>query len=124
MALYSVFTLAMQFFLPLSLGQFWNIPIDVAPYDGDFDGSGRSNDYVVTVNYPGSSPRSFVGLLHSVTWELERRPCIYVGNAQAGPISEVVTPNDPVIEGDYTDYEVDSLFATDFIYSHFEASRC
>ena len=93
-------------------------------YDGVFDGSGRGNDYVVTVNYPGSPPRSFVGLLSSVTWEFERRPCIYVGNSQAGPIQEVDAPNDSVIEGEYTDYEVDSMFATDFVYSHFEANRC
>jgi len=59
-----------------------------------------------------------------VTWEFEKHPCIYVGNSQAGPIQEVDAPNDSVIEGEYTDYEVDSMFATDFIYSHFETSRC
>ena len=93
-------------------------------YDGEFDGSGRPNDYVVTVNYPGKQPRSFVGVMSSVTWEFEKRPCIYVGNSQAGPIAEVDTPNDSVIEGEYTDYEVASMFDTDFIYSHFDADRC
>ena len=78
-----------QYFFSHSIGQFWNVPIDVEEYDGDFEGSARSNDYVVTVNYPGSPPRSFVGVLSSVTWEFEKRPCIYVGNSQAGPISEV-----------------------------------
>ena len=93
-------------------------------YDGEFGGSGRANDYVVTVNYPNSPPRSFVGVLSSVTWEFEKRPCIYVGNSQAGPISEVVSPNDSVIEGEYTDYEVASMFATEFTYSHFDESHC
>ena len=108
----------------LSLGQFWNVPIDVVEYDGEFGGSTRANDYVVTVNYPNSPPRSFVGILSSVTWEFEKRPCIYVGNSQAGPIVEVDSPNDSVIEGEYTDYEVASMFATEFIYSHFDKSRC
>ena len=93
-------------------------------YDGEFDGSTRANDYVVTVNYPNSPPRSFVGILSTVTWEFEKRPCIYVGNSQAGPISEVDSPNGSVIEGEYTDYEVASMFATDFTYSHFDESRC
>ena len=93
-------------------------------YDGEFDGSSRANDHVVTVNYPNSPPRSFVGLLFNVTWEFERQPCIYVGSPQAGPIDEVDTPNDSVIEGEYTDYEVASTFATDFTYRHFDESRC
>ena len=93
-------------------------------YTGEFDGSARPNDRVVTVNYPGKEPRSFVGVLASVTWEFEKRPCIYVGNSQAGPIAEVVTPNDSVIEGEYTDYEVTSMFDTGFTYSHFETDRC
>ena len=106
------------------LGQFWNVPIEVEEYDGDFRGSARADDYIVTVRYPGSEPRSFVGLLYSVTWEHERRPCIYAGDSQAGSSNEVDTPNDSVIEGKYTDYEVASRFATDFVYSHFEESHC
>ena len=79
---------------------------------------------MVTVNYPNSEPRSFVGLLSNVTWEFEKRPCIYAGNSQAGPISEVDSPNDSVIEGEYTDYEVASMFATGFTYSHFDETHC
>ena len=93
-------------------------------YDGDFGNSSRGDDYTVTVNHPGSPPRSFVGIRYSVTWEFEKRPCIYVGNSQAGPIDEVDTPNDSVIEGEYTEYEVASMFATSFKYSHFEDNRC
>ena len=59
-----------------------------------------------------------------MTWEFEKRPCIYVGNSQAGPIVEVDDPNDSVIEGEYTEYEVESMFATDFTYSHFNNDLC
>lgn len=89
-----------------------------------YEGTRRSDLYNITIKYPGSEPRSFVGLLQSKTWELEKRPCLYVGDSQAGPIDEVESPNDSVIEGDYTEYKVESIFATDFIYSHFDKSRC
>ena len=59
-----------------------------------------------------------------MTWEFEKRPCLYVGNSQAGPLGEDVVPNDSVIEGVYSDYEVESMFASDFTFSHFEESRC
>ena len=80
--------------------------------------------YEITVEYPGSKPRSFVGVLHSRTWELDKRPCLYVGDSQAGPTDEVPTLNDSVIEGDYTDYIITTLFSTDYKYSHFERTRC
>ena len=100
-------------------GQFWNVPVAVTPHNGDFDGVQRTDDYVITVDHPDSPPRSFVGLRYPLTWEREYRVCYYVGNPQAGPLREVSDPNDPVIEGVYDDYKVDSLFATDYIYSYF-----
>ncbi|CAI8023710.1 hypothetical protein GBAR_LOCUS13830, partial [Geodia barretti] len=108
------------------IGQFWNVPVTVSSYTGLFGGAERSDDYVITVDHPQSDPRSFVGLKYSVTWEFEKRVCYYVGNTQAGELSEVSdpNPNDSVIEGDYTDYKVDSLFATDFKFSHFDGNRC
>ena len=110
-------------------GQFWNVPIEVTENRGNFDGSSLSDDYIITVpgsppSLPGSPPRSFVGLRSSVTWEFERRPCLYVGNSQAGPLGEDVVPNDSVIEGIYTDYEVSSMFSPNFVFSHFEEERC
>ena len=60
-----------------------------------------------------------------MTWEFEERPCLYVGNSQAGPLGERdVDPNDSVIEGSYMDYRVDSMFSSDFKFSHFEETRC
>ena len=91
---------------------------------GDFNGVRRPDAHEITINPPHSSPRSFVGLLGSVTWEFEKRPCLYVGNSQAGPLGEDVEPNDSVIEGTYKDYEVASLFSTSFTYSQFNTGNC
>ena len=66
---------------------------------------------------PGTPPRSFVGIESSVTWELERRPCYFVGSGQAGLLVEVSEPNDSVIEGVYSDYIIESLFATSYTYT-------
>ena len=106
-------------------GQFWNVPVSIVPYTGLTNGEQLSSDYIITVNHPDSDPRNFVGLKYNLTWESERRVCYYSGNSQAGPISEVDPDvNDPVIEGNYREYKVDSLFATNFKYAHFEESRC
>ena len=103
-------------------GQFWNVPVTVAPFDGEFDGVERDDDYVITVSHPHAVSRSFVGLKADVTWEFEERVCYYVGNTQAGQLAEVTEPNDSVIEGNYREYKVDSLFATSYVHSRFEAS--
>ena len=57
---------------------------------------------------------------------MERRPCYFVGNGQGGKLSkeEISEPNDSVIEGRYTDYIVESTFATDYKYSHFDERKC
>ena len=100
--------------------------MSVEEFTGRFDGVERDDDYVITVRYPGSAPRSFVGIWSSVTWELLRRPCYFVGSGQGGRMLEIAPPdpNDPVIEGQYTDYIVDSLFATQYRFSHFNNTLC
>lgn len=100
-------------------GQFWNIPVNVSEHNGEYNGVQRDDGYVITVHHPDSPPRSFVGLRAGVTFEFEKAVCYYVGNTQAGPLAEVSDPNDSVIEGKYSDYKVESLFATDYVYSHF-----
>ena len=100
------------------------MPVTVVPFEGEFGGVQRDDDYVITVNHPEADPRSFVGLRSGVTWEFERRVCYYVGNTQAGELAEVSEPNDSVIEGEYSDYQVESLFATEFIYTHFNEEKC
>ena len=78
------------------------------------------------MNHPQSDPRTFVGLKVDLTWESERRVCYYVGNKQGGGVADVDDPglNDPVIEGDYRQYKVESLFSTEFAYSHFDEGSC
>ena len=102
-------------------GQFWNVPVTVEEFTGEFGDEQRDNDYIITVRYPGTPPRSFVGIESSVTWE---RSCYFVGSWQAGPLVEVSEPNDSVIEGVYSDYIIESLFATSYTYSHFLEGRC
>ena len=80
--------------------------------------------YEITVEYPGSKPRSFIDVLHSRTWELDKQPCLYVGDSQVGPPNKVPNLNNSVIEGDYTDYIITTLFSTDYKYSHFERTQC
>ena len=47
-------------------------------------------------------------------------PCLFVGDRQgAKGDGSHGGPNDPVIEGVYTDYEVDGPFDTDFKFSRF-----
>ncbi len=79
----------------------------------------------MTVNYPGQSPRQFLSTLDTPTWDIKRSGyCLYSGNSQGGSIAELVTPNDPVIEGMYTDYVVDEAFGYDFLFSHFDSNEC
>ena len=121
-----VYTIPMNDFSLSNSGQFWNVPVTVEVFNGEYDEEERDDDYIITVRYPGQPSRSFVGIESSVTWELERRPCYFVGNGQGGTLFEIkdTDHNDPVIEGRYLDYIVDSLFATNYTYSHFNETLC
>ena len=108
----------------LCTGQFWNIPIAVSAFDTS---NPNQELYTVSVRYPGREVRSFIGMLWPLTWEYREEYCLYTGNGQAGPLDELDArggPNDPVIEGEYFRYKVDSDFATDFEFAHFEETRC
>ena len=54
----------------------------------------------------------------------EERPCLYVGNSQAGKLGEEVEPNDSVIEGSYQDYIVDSVFSPSFRFAQIDENNC
>ena len=86
----------------------------------------QDNFYVVTVLPESSPPRSFLGLFYTQKWDHSSGPCLYVGNAQGGPSSEVQDPNDSVIEGDYLDYFIQGgdLFETEYRFVQFEEERC
>ena len=75
--------------------------------------------HLIQVPVPSSAPRQFFGVLYGKTWQLEDRPCLYVGDSQGGPDTENGGPPDSVIEGEYTDYMTDEPFHVDFRFSRF-----
>ena len=109
-------------------GQFWNIPVRVVPFTFigqvkyDFQ---RQELYRVEVRPENSQTREFVAEYYPISWDQSRpEPCLYAGNQQGGRSVEIKNPNDPVIENNYRQYRTDSLFATTFRFSQFEAARC
>ena len=112
-------------------GQFWNNPVSVVPYvAGSGDGplspdQSSDNLYTVTVTTSGIS-RSYVGQYRTITWEHREEPCLYVGDSQASSLGVNLTPNDGVLEGDYTDYIVDTAFSElgPFKFGLFDESSC
>ena len=106
------------------VGQFWNIPINVAIYNGPATDSDAGQRYIIQVEHPESEPRVFTGLLAGYSWEEDDNNCFYVGNRQGGTIREVDDPNDSVIEGTYRDYQTGGDFNTAFKFSHFDDNRC
>lgn len=105
------------------IGQFWNIPVTATgPITPPPDNITIA--YRVTVEPRISPRRSFVADLFQRTWDRTLKPCLYAGNSQGGPISEVA--NDAsVIEGEYFEYEVsDGIFGTSFTYNRLQARAC
>ena len=109
----------------LSVGQFWNIPVDIRPFTGMMDdGSEASGTYVVTLN-TGGSQRSYTGYLSGSTWDHTQEPCLYVGNRQAGQIFEISNPNDPVIASIYKDYRVEGAYSEEnYLFGLFNEDNC
>ena len=69
--------------------------------------------------------RTLTGYLYPLASDFSPNPCLYVGNRQAGPIHEVIDPNDPIIETIYKNYIVPSAFdETDFPFAMFNEGRC
>ena len=97
-------------------------------FEDDYgSGSGQlvSDYFVVTVTPPDSAPRRFVAEYGPHTWENVETPCLFAGNFQGGSLRELRgSPNDPVIQGFYTDYIVDGLFQPIYAYSRFNSSTC
>ena len=110
------------------LGQFWNVPIQVANFNGPVESSDvldLEDRYSITVSHPDAErERMFTAILYDFNWEFARQPCFYAGNQQGGPIAEVMDPNDSVIEGEYFDYQTEELFATGYKFTRFEENQC
>ena len=83
---------------------------------------GSSRDYKVVVSHPDSPTRSFPALLWHLTWERERRPCLYAGSNNAGRTSSAEGLSDTLIEGRYKDYIVQEAFDTQYKYSRFTST--
>ena len=101
--------------------------MQVEPYTGPVQPDSSSDGYyVITTNHPDEGMRQFVGWIWPLTWEHRSEYCLYAGQYQGGPLYEIVddSVNNGVIFGTYDDYEVDSSYATDFAYSHFNESQC
>ena len=106
----------------ICIAQFWNIPVELEEFTG-----ATPDDltyYTVKVTPPDGDVREFVGHLYDVTWDFTPIPCVYAGNRNGGPVVEFDDPNDSVIEGNYLQYQVNSLFSTQFTYKQFDESRC
>ena len=101
-------------------GQFWNIDVTAYPSTNSL-GEGTV-PYVVNVKHPQAPLRSFLANYYSIVWDGSPKPCLYAGSSQGGSITDV-EPNDPVIEGNYREYEVTSLFGSHFKYNRLNSNE-
>ena len=78
------------------------------------------DNYLIEMFFGGNQQRQLVGSMGSVTWEHQKRKCLYVGDRQGSRGAGLHGgPNDPVIEGIFTEYMVNGPFDTDFKYAQF-----
>ena len=70
---------------------------------------------------------SILSILALMYWcipvTLHAGPCYYAGDSQGGRTAER-EETESLIEGHYTDYQVEGLFGDEFVYSRFERDRC
>lgn len=79
--------------------------------------------YIVTVAYPGANTtRSFAVYLYHRTWDQTASLCLYGGNSQGGPWSELPGQNDSIIEGSFQDYITKDLFDVNYVFSRFKGA--
>ena len=101
----------LQYSIIMCVGQFWNM--DVTAHSSDTSLGEGTLPYVVNVKHPQAQLRSFLADHYSHVWDGSPKPCLYAGSSQGGSISDV-EPHDPVLEGSYHEYEVNSLFDHQF----------
>ena len=109
-------------------GQFWNVEIQYENVTSELPAFiVYPEDYriisVPSVTTPGES-RHFIAELHHRTWDKTPEQCYYTGDSQGGHSGLVVSPDDSVIEGNYKEYILDGLFATDYRYGQYEEENC
>lgn len=112
-------------FTPFSTGQFWNVPADITPYEGQLlGGKPASSWYTVSITTAGHS-RKYSGYIYSLDWEGDSVPCLYVGNNEGGPVSEAAGEESGVIDGSYRDYVVGGPFSEEnYVFGIFKEEKC
>ena len=113
-----------------SVGQFWNIPVHVTPYNfpGPVTYDLQAQElYQVDILSPTDSEilRQFVAEFSPRSWDHNRpESCLYAGDQQGGRTLEFSSPNDAVIENNYRLYKTGGLFSTRFLFSKFNETIC
>lgn len=105
-----------------SPGQFWNVPVVAEHIEGGgtlSNGEPAEEYYQVTVSHPDSPSRTFPAVYWPLTWERERRPCLYAGTNNAGATNEIQGLSSSVIEGSYTEYILPEAYETDYKFSRY-----
>ena len=110
------------FVLFMYIGQFWNMPVDISPYNETTpDGADL---YIVNITV-GGTHRNYVGVFSDATWEDDEEDCLYVGNAQAGPDGQGYSFNDAAIAGNYENYSINEAFSEiDYEFGLFREDLC
>ena len=88
---------------------------------GDLDDDGSPDIELYDPTHP--SYRHFPAFFYQLVWDLSEDGFYYVGNGQGGP-EKTHDPINSVIEGSYSQYIVDGLFDTQFVYEQFDESVC
>ena len=112
---------------PITLGQFWNVPVSIKPFSGLLKPDAVVYSEMFTVNITtNGNLRTYPGWISQHTWDTkEEGPCLHVGNSQGGPLGEVIEPNDGVIESTYKSYRVNSAFSEEnYSFGLFSEDRC
>ena len=107
------------------VGQFWNVPINYTKFAGRYDDVEVTTDddvYAVTIEHPGSRPRTFLSVLHPRIWDKSLRSCLYAGNSLGGA-SRGGRLHSSVVEGKHLDYEMTGILSDTFKFSRF-AGNC
>ena len=58
--------------------------------------------------------QQFSAMLVERNWGMQKTPCLYAGDRQGHP----------VIQGEFTDYEVEDLFSVQYRFSKFDEDKC
>jgi len=70
-------------------GQFWNVPVDVSPYEENTPDN--SPYYSVMITPADGEARVFISNPYPRTWDLSKVPCLYAGSSQGGTLGEFGT---------------------------------